>query len=80
VKTPNQTSFHMRQTVRVEVVEISASVAGFPINFGGQCRLFLTTRTTRKSVALSESISMVKRIDGLKLLRWLRKSCRRSAP
>jgi hypothetical protein len=32
----NQASFHMRQMVRVQV-EISASVGGFPVDFGGQC-------------------------------------------
>jgi hypothetical protein len=34
VKTLNQTSFHTRRMVRVEV-EVSASVGGFPIDFGG---------------------------------------------
>jgi hypothetical protein len=40
VKTLNQTPFHMRRRrmVRSEV-EISASVGGFSVNFGGQCRL-----------------------------------------
>jgi hypothetical protein len=39
VKTLNQTSFHVRRMVRVEV-EISVSVGGLPVHFGGQCRLF----------------------------------------
>jgi hypothetical protein len=39
VKTLNQTSFHVRRMVRVEV-EMSVSVGGFPVDFGGQCRLF----------------------------------------
>jgi hypothetical protein len=39
VKTLNQTSFHMRLMVRVEV-GISTSVGGFPIDFSGQCHLF----------------------------------------
>jgi hypothetical protein len=34
VKTLNQTSFHMLWMVRVEV-EVSASVGGFPVDFGG---------------------------------------------
>jgi hypothetical protein len=34
VKTLDQTTFHMRQMVRVEV-EILASVGGFPVDFGG---------------------------------------------
>jgi hypothetical protein len=38
VKTLNQTSFHMRQMVIVEV-EISARVGGFPADFGAQRRL-----------------------------------------
>jgi hypothetical protein len=39
LKTPNQTSFHMCRMVRVEV-ELSASVGGFPVDFGGQCLPF----------------------------------------
>jgi hypothetical protein len=39
VKTLNQTPIHMRPMVKVEA-EISASVGGFPVDFGGQCRLF----------------------------------------
>jgi hypothetical protein len=35
VKSQNQTSFHMRWMVGVEV-EISASVDGFPVDFDGQ--------------------------------------------
>jgi hypothetical protein len=65
--------------VRVEA-EISASVGGFPVDFGGQCRLFLMTRIYRKGLALSGSISIVKWIENLKILRWLRKSCNRSGP
>jgi hypothetical protein len=34
VKTLNQTSFHTRRMVRVEV-EVSASVGWFPVHFGG---------------------------------------------
>jgi hypothetical protein len=33
-KIMNQTSFHMQQMVRAEA-EISASVGGFPVDFGG---------------------------------------------
>jgi hypothetical protein len=38
-KTLNQTSLHMQWMVRF-VVEISASVGGFPLDFSGQCHLF----------------------------------------
>jgi hypothetical protein len=38
VKVLDQTSFHMRQMVRVEV-QISAGVGGCPVGFGGQCHL-----------------------------------------
>jgi hypothetical protein len=34
VKTPDETTFHMRRIDRVES-EISASVCGFPADFGG---------------------------------------------
>jgi hypothetical protein len=54
--------------VRVEV-EILASVVSF-----------LTARTSRNGNGLSDSISIVDWMDGLKLLRWLRKSCNRSGP
>jgi hypothetical protein len=39
LKARNQTSFHTRETFIVEV-ELSASVGGFPVDFGGQCTLF----------------------------------------
>jgi hypothetical protein len=39
VKTLNQTSFRMRRMVGLEG-EMSASVGGSPVNFGGYCRLF----------------------------------------
>jgi hypothetical protein len=68
VKSMIQTSFHLRRMVRVEV-EISASVVSF-----------LTARTSRKGNRLYYSISIVDWMDGLKLLRSLRKSCNRSGP
>jgi hypothetical protein len=47
VKTLNQTSFHMWRMVRFEV-EVSASVGGFSVDFGGQCRLFSDDRKIQK--------------------------------
>jgi hypothetical protein len=47
VKILNQTSFHMWQMVRVEF-EILASVGGFPVDFGGQCRLFPDDQNIKK--------------------------------
>jgi hypothetical protein len=47
VKTLDQTSFHMQRMVRVEV-EVSASVGGFPVDFGGQCRLFPDDQNIQK--------------------------------
>jgi hypothetical protein len=46
VKTLNQTSFHMRRMVRVEV-EVSANVGGFPVDLVGQCRLFADEQNIR---------------------------------
>jgi hypothetical protein len=48
VKTLNQTSFHMRRMLGVEV-EISASVGGFPVNFGGQCHPFSDGQNNQKT-------------------------------
>jgi hypothetical protein len=76
VKTLDQTPFHMRWMVRVEV-DVSASAGGFSVDFGDP---FLMTRTSRTAIALSDSISMVNWMDGLKLLRWLRKSCTHDGP
>jgi hypothetical protein len=50
-----QASFHMRRMVRVEV-EVPVSVGGFPV---GSVVPFLMTRTSRKGITLSDSISMV---------------------
>jgi hypothetical protein len=47
VKTLNQTSLHMQPMVRVEV-EVPASVGGFPVDFGGQCRLFPDDQNIKK--------------------------------
>jgi hypothetical protein len=77
VKTLNQTSFYMRRMVRFQV-EISASVGGFPVDFVGQCCLFPDDQSFKKAIALSASISIVKWMDGLELLRWLRNSRNRS--
>jgi hypothetical protein len=47
VKTLDRTSFHMQWMVRVEV-EVSASVGGFPVDFGGQCRPFPDDQSIKK--------------------------------
>jgi hypothetical protein len=47
VKTLNQTSFHMRRMVGAED-EMSASVGGSPVNFGGECRLFPDDQSIKK--------------------------------
>jgi hypothetical protein len=47
VKTLNQASFHLCRMVRVEV-ELSASVGGFPVDFGGQCRHFPVDQNIKK--------------------------------
>jgi hypothetical protein len=65
--------------VRFEV-EIPASVGGFPVDLCDQGRLFSGDRTSRKEIALSDSVSIVKRMEGLRLLRWPRKLCNRSGP
>jgi hypothetical protein len=72
VETLNQTSFHVRQMVKSEV-EISASVGGFPVDFGGQCHLLPVDQNIRKGITLSDSISIMNCMEGLKLLRLLRK-------
>jgi hypothetical protein len=65
VKTLDQTSFHMQRMVGVVVV-VSASVGWFPVVFGGQCSVSsLMTRTSRKAITLSDSVSMVNWKDGL---------------
>lgn len=43
----NQTSFHMRWMVRVDV-EVLASVGGFPEDFGGQGHLFPDDQNIKK--------------------------------
>jgi hypothetical protein len=47
VEALNQTSFHMWRMVRIDV-EISASVDGFSVDFGGQCRLFPDDQNVQK--------------------------------
>jgi hypothetical protein len=47
VKTLDQASFHMQRMFRVEV-EISASVGGFPVDFGGWCFLFPDDQNIKK--------------------------------
>jgi hypothetical protein len=64
----------MWRIVRSEV-EISASVGVFSINLSGQCRPFPDDQNIQKGIALSDSISIVNWMEGLKLLRWLRKFC-----
>jgi hypothetical protein len=53
----------MREIVEFEV-ELSASVGGFSVNFCG-----LMTRTSRKGITLSDSVSIVNFMEGLKLVR-----------
>jgi hypothetical protein len=64
--------------VRIED-EISACVDGLPVNFRGQCP-FPDDENIQKRTALSDSISIVNWMEGLKLLRWLRKFCNCSGP
>jgi hypothetical protein len=61
--TLNQTSFHMRPTVRVEV-EISASAGGFPVDLGGQCRLFPDDQNIQKRI-LTVCFSFHCKLDGI---------------
>jgi hypothetical protein len=68
VKILNQTYFHVGRMVRVKV-QLSISVRGFFADCGGRCRLFPDEQTSRKTIALSDSISVVNWMDGLKLLR-----------
>jgi hypothetical protein len=79
VKTLNQTSFRIQQMVRFEV-EIPVSVGAFAVHFGGQCHLFPDDQNTQKWIDLSDSISIVNWMEGLKLLRWLRKFFNHSGP
>jgi hypothetical protein len=79
VKTLNQTSFHMQRMVRFEF-DISASVGGFPVDLVANVNSSLMTRISRKAIALPVSVSMVNWMDGLELLRWMRKSCNCSGP
>jgi hypothetical protein len=65
--------------VRTEV-EISVSVRGFPVDFDGQCRLFLGDQKSRKGITLSDATSAVNWMEDLKLLRWLQKFCSHSGP
>jgi hypothetical protein len=41
---------------------------------------FLMTGTSRKGIALPDSIFIVNWVGGLKLVRWLRKFCNWSGP
>jgi hypothetical protein len=52
--------------VRIEV-EISVSVSGFSVDFGGQCHL-LPDDENKKVITLFDSISTVICMAGLKLL------------
>jgi hypothetical protein len=78
-KTMSNYPSDMWWVVRIEI-NISASVGGFPINLRGQSRPFFITRTSRKEIVPSDSISIVNWMDGLRLLRWVRKFCIPSAP
>jgi hypothetical protein len=49
-------------------VEILVSVGVFPVYFGGHCLLFPDDRNIQKGVTLSNSVSMVNWMEGLKLL------------
>jgi hypothetical protein len=55
----------MQRIVRFEV-ETSASVGGLSVDFGVQCHFFLLTRTSKKGITLSDSISIVNWTEGLK--------------
>jgi hypothetical protein len=71
VKALNQTSLHMWQVVRFEV-EILANVGGCRVDFCGQ--------NIQKGITLSDLISIVNWMEGLTLLKWLRKFCNHSGP
>jgi hypothetical protein len=64
--------------VRFEA-EISASVGEFPVDFGGQSHLFPDDQNIQKGNC-TDSISIVNWMEGLKLLRWLKKFCNHSGP
>jgi hypothetical protein len=53
----------MRRMFRSDV-EISTSVGGSPLDFDGQCRPFPGDQNIQKRMKLSDSIYVVKWIDG----------------
>jgi hypothetical protein len=56
------------------------SMGEFPVDFGGQCRLFPDDQNIKKAIALSDSIAIVNWKEGLKLLRRLEEFCDRYGP
>jgi hypothetical protein len=65
--------------IRFEV-EISANVGGLYVNCSGQCHPFPDDLNIQKGITLSDSVYIVNWMEGLKLLRWLRKLCNYSWP
>jgi hypothetical protein len=77
VKTLNQTSFPCDGWLELKLRYRPVWV-GFLYILVASTVSFLMARPSRKAIALSDSVSMVKWMDGLKLLRWLRKTCNSS--
>jgi hypothetical protein len=59
--------------------DVSTSVCGFSVNFGGQYRPFPDDQNTQKKKH-TDFISIVNWAEGLKLLRRLKKFCNHSGP
>jgi hypothetical protein len=77
VETLDEPSFHMRWVFGFEV-EVAACMSGLPVDLGGHCLPILDNQYIQKGNAPSDSISIVNWMEGLRLLRWLRKVCNRS--
>jgi hypothetical protein len=58
--------------------EISASVGGFSVDLSGQYRICLDGQNIQDT--LPGFVSVLNWMEGLKLLRWLRKFCNRFGP
>jgi hypothetical protein len=68
---------------RIKPLFIWSGWSDFKLRYRPVCRCvvrFLMTSTSRKAITLSDCISTVNCIEGLKLLRCLRKFCNRSGP
>jgi hypothetical protein len=59
-------------------VETSMDWIRFPVNLGGSVVSSLMTRISSKGIELSDSVSIVNWMVGLKVLRWLREFCNSS--